>query len=342
MAPFVNDPNAHSFFLVVQGNRARAVQMMADLRASDPEARVSHAIDLSEAYNLSEHSQPDLVFLDQDMVNASGLPMFLSLLSALAIDWTVVITGRPQDRIPLRRRVQIGALKSFVKNDWTPRRAKCQSHAARSSIHHGAQPQAPSNNPLKTVVIGASTGGIEALITVLSGFPADGPPTLIVQHINSAFLPGLADRLDRICAPCVRAAQAGDLLQPGQVLMAPGDCHHLVVSEDGKTCQFDPGPPRNGHRPSVDALFSSAAKALGCRSVGVILSGMGCDGAAGLLDIRRSGGWTIGQDRESSIVYGMPRAAFEADAVREQLSLTKISDAILKRASANTKRLHNV
>ena len=182
-------------------------------------------------------------------------------------------------------------------------------------------------------MIGASTGGIEALMQVLSDFPEDAPPTVIVQHINGAFIPGLSDRLDRHCAPSVRAAENNDRLQPGRVLIAPGNTRHLVISPDGRRCQFDESAPQSGHRPSADALLLSAAAALGPNAVGGILSGMGRDGATGRLQMRQRGAWTIGQDRQTSVLYGMPRVAAEEGALIEELPLHMIGSAVLKAAS---------
>ena len=184
----------------------------------------------------------------------------------------------------------------------------------------------------KTVVIGASTGGVEALIEVLSAYPQVGPPTLIVQHISANFLPGLAQRLDRHCAAHVRPAREIDTIEPGLVLIAPGNSAHLRIVPPGRHCHLVPGAPVSGHCPSVDALFSSAA-ALGHRAVGVLLTGMGRDGAEGMDAIRRAGGWTIGQDAATSTVYGMPRAARQLGAVASELPLARIGPALLKAAA---------
>jgi len=203
-----------------------------------------------------------------------------------------------------------------------------------------AAPPVPARAPLrpernggwKPVLIGASTGGIEALIEVLSVYPEAGPPTLIVQHIAAGFVPGLALRLDRHCAARVRPARHGDAIEPGVVLLAPGDGTHLQIAGSGRRCHLSPGAPVSGHRPSVDALFRSGAR-IGPGTVGVLLTGMGRDGAEGLAAMRRAGGWTIGQDRASSTVYGMPRAASEIGALAQQLPLERIGAALLDAAA---------
>lgn len=300
--------------------------MMSDLRAACPDAALRHAIDLCDAHDLSEQSQPDLVVFDEDILQEPGLAVFVSMLSALAIDWVVAYGSAPNERLPASRQVQITALKAYVRRGLPSRPGRTIS-AKPPSAKKDAQSR------WRPVVIGASTGGIEALIEVLSRFPAAGPPTLVVQHIKGSFIPGLAKRLDRICAPSVRSAVENIPFTPGHIYFAPGDTHHLVIAPNGRSCQLQDGPPQNGHRPSVDVLFGSAARAWGGDCVGVILSGMGRDGAAGLLDMRQRGAWTIGQNKDSSIVYGMPRAAAETGALTQELPLRDIGHAVLKAAS---------
>ena len=197
--------------------------------------------------------------------------------------------------------------------------------------------QATGQTGWKTVVLGTSTGGIEALLTVLAAWPAEGPPALIVQHINPAFVEGVAARLDRHCGARVRPAMPEAPVLPGEIYIAPGDSQHLVLGPGGRTCRLVDGPRISGHRPSVDALFDSAA-GLGPQAVGVILTGMGQDGARGLAAIRAAGGHTIGQDRQSSVVYGMPRAAMAAGAVAEELPLARIGPAALRAAALRPER----
>ncbi len=329
----MQNPRPTSFVIVVQGERARAMCIMAELRQVYPSSRLRHATDLSEAYNLAEHEHPDLVILDAEHATISGLSMFLSLLAGLSIDWTMITRQSVVRSIPDNRQVEIGRLAHHLA--W---RIDMQvMPKMRPAPPVDAAPIPNTERSWKTVLIGASTGGIEALIELLSAYPADGPPTMIVQHINPGFVPGLAQRLDRHCRAKVRPARDGDRLRPGLVLLAPGDEAHLVLKRDGKTCQFEKGPKIQGHRPSVDALFTSGANANGRHTVGVILSGMGQDGARGLGDIRNAGGWTIAQNRSSCAVYGMPRAAKDKGAVTEELSLAQIPAALMKAAAKTTK-----
>lgn len=183
------------------------------------------------------------------------------------------------------------------------------------------------------VVIGSSTGGIEALHTVLSEFGEDCPPTLVVQHIRENFTAAFVQRADKLVRPRVVEAQDNMSLEQGTVYVAPGEARHLEIDRaPGLVCRLRDGPPISGHRPSVDALFASAARQVGnrMRVIGVLLTGMGADGARGLLSIRESGGHTVAQDEETSVVYGMPRAAAELGAAAEILPINRIARAIAK------------
>ncbi len=188
----------------------------------------------------------------------------------------------------------------------------------------------------KIVAIGASTGGVEALISVVSRFPENCPPTVITQHMPATFTKSFAERLDRLCPPRVSEAVEGAPLLKGQVYLAPGSLTHLEIrSGRALTCHLSKADPVNGHRPSVDVMFHSVNAAVKSNAIGVILTGMGRDGAAGLLSLRQAGASTIGQDRATSLVYGMPRVAFEIEAVEKQLPLEKIGGEILRLTNRN-------
>ncbi len=191
--------------------------------------------------------------------------------------------------------------------------------------------KAASHGGRKILAIGASTGGVEALITILTALPVHCAPTVITLHMPAIFTRSFAQQLNRLCAPCISEARHGAVMREGQIYLAPGGSNHLEVRREGANlvCALVGEGPVNGHRPSVDVLFNSVEKAAGSKSVGVILTGMGCDGAAGLKRMRDSGAFTIGQDEESSVVYGMPRAAFEKGAVDIQLSPAKMIAIIL-------------
>ena len=176
------------------------------------------------------------------------------------------------------------------------------------------------------VAIGASTGGTEAIYEVVRRFHQDIPGTVIVQHMPPGFTKMYAERLNNQCRVVVREAKTGDRVVPGQVLIAPGDAHMRLLKVNGEyQVECRSGPKVNGHCPSVDVLFESVAKAAGAGAVGIILTGMGNDGAKGLLEMRRAGAKTIGQNEASCIVYGMPKAAYDIGAVQQQAELTQIA-----------------
>ena len=180
------------------------------------------------------------------------------------------------------------------------------------------------------VAIGASTGGIEAITTVVCGLPKTMPPIVIVQHLPQPFTRLFAARLNSLCELRVKEAEQGDVLHPGHVYIAPGN-RHLRVGRgvSGYVTLLGDDEPAGGHRPAVNPLFSSVAKYAGKDAVGVILSGMGADGAAGLLEMRLAGALTLGQDAGSCVVYGMPKAAWELGAVQRQEPLNAIASALV-------------
>jgi two-component system chemotaxis response regulator CheB len=183
----------------------------------------------------------------------------------------------------------------------------------------------------RMVAIGSSTGGVEALLTILARYPANCPPTVITQHMPAAFTRSFAERLNRACAAEVGEAWDGAPLQTGKVYLAPGGATHLeIAGQNSPRCTLREGDLVNGHRPSVDRLFFSMAHVIGPKCVGVILTGMGRDGAQGLKAIRDDGGRTLGQDERSCVVYGMPKAAADLGAVERQTSLERMADAILE------------
>lgn len=317
--------------LLLDPRRHRSHRYLVSIAETPEIALVGCAKDLTAAYNLTEHEHPDLVLIAEEVTRLGNFPMYAAMLAALEVDCILIAAGDRPAPGPYACTTdadldRAGGLGPFL--------------GARYGLGRLSRPPGPGahvSEGWKTVVIGASTGGVEALIQVLSAYPPSCPPTLIVQHISGTYLPGLAQRLDRHCAARVRPAAATDSLEPGLVLMAPGNDRHLSIAAPGRRCRLVPGAPVSGHRPSVDVLFRSAA-ALGPGVVGVLLTGMGRDGAEGLAAIRRAGGWTIGQDEASSTVYGMPRVAHEMGAVAQQLPVSRIGPALLSAAAQSTER----
>ncbi|WP_263768735.1 chemotaxis protein CheB [Propionivibrio soli] len=182
----------------------------------------------------------------------------------------------------------------------------------------------------KIIFVGASTGGTEAVKTFLLGIPADCVPILVVQHMPESFTGSFAARLDSLCKPKVVEAQGGEPLRNGMVYVAPGHSH-LAIKRGGAgyVTELVKTPPVNRHRPSVDVLFDSAADVVGKNAIGVILTGMGKDGAAGLLRMRKAGARTFGQSEKSCVVYGMPREAALIGAVEEVADLDDLARRVL-------------
>ncbi|MFQ6689770.1 chemotaxis response regulator protein-glutamate methylesterase, partial [Bordetella pertussis] len=201
------------------------------------------------------------------------------------------------------------------------------SHAAPLRL------RSPFASSEKLVIVGASTGGTEAIREVLQPLPADSPAILITQHMLAGFTRSFAQRLDALCAVTVREASDGERVLPGHVYLAPGGETHMRLGRSGANyvIGLQASEPVNRHRPSVDVLFHSAAEAAGGNAIGVILTGMGKDGAAGLLAMKRAGARTMAQDEASCVVFGMPREAIALGAADEVVPLADISERILTR-----------
>jgi two-component system chemotaxis response regulator CheB len=182
----------------------------------------------------------------------------------------------------------------------------------------------------KVIALGASTGGTTALETILRALPVNTPGIAIVQHMPPNFTKAFADRLNGVVAIEVREARDGDLLRPGLALIAPGDRHLLIQRDGGRyVAQVKTGPRVHHQRPAVDVLFQSVARSAGRNAVAALLTGMGADGARGMVALRESGAHTIAQDEESCVVFGMPKEAIKLDGASEVTPLHRIPDALL-------------
>lgn len=185
-------------------------------------------------------------------------------------------------------------------------------------------------NSIQIIAMGASTGGTEALLAILEKLPGNLPPIVITQHMPPIFTNMYAERLNRICKMEVREAKDQDKLYPGLCLIAPGGLQMQVVKDrEGLKVSCMEGEKVSGHCPSIDYLFSSVAKECGEHAVGILLTGMGRDGAHGLLSMHEKGAYTLGQDEESSVVYGMPMEAYKLGAVDKQGNLSQIANYLL-------------
>jgi len=302
--------------------------------------------------------RPDVIALDMEMPKMRGteflrtvMPKYpnvkavvISALSSNVFDamhaGAIDFVGKPGSRpgfddvqfvADIIQKIKIAASAHVVTTSPTP--AKPTSTTAPTGSRF--QPSITSASSKNLIAIGASTGGTEAIIEVIKRFPANTPGVVIVQHMPPVFTRMYAERVDKICAMSVREAQSGDRVERGKILIAPGGEQQMYLRQDanGYFVYLMAGPKVSGHCPSVDVLFDSVTKIAGRNAVGVLLTGMGADGAQGLTNMRKAGAHTIGQDEESCVVYGMPMEAFKRGGVTEQLPLSSIGDAVIRRFS---------
>jgi two-component system, chemotaxis family, protein-glutamate methylesterase/glutaminase len=320
-------------------------QLLTSLLEADPEITVvGTAADPYIARDRIKALNPDVITLDVEMPHMDGLTFLRKIMALRPMPVVMISTLTQSGAETTLEALEIGAVDFIAKpsHEQAERlvelaeelQQKVKAAAqVRVAVRRPPAPRAPRRllGPTGRIVfVGASTGGVEALKTLLMGLPENCPPTLITQHMPPRFTTGFAERLNRECPMKVSEAADGDAIETGHVYIAPGS-HHLEIvrAGSGHVCRLSEGPPVSGHRPSVDVLFRSAARVCAKSAVAAILTGMGKDGAEGLLELRRAGGTTLGQDEESALIYGMPRAAFERGAVMRQHSLSRMADAIL-------------
>ncbi len=304
---------------------------------------VGSAGDAFDAREAIKRLNPDVLTLDIEMPGMNGIEFLEKIMRLRPMPVIMVSTLTQAGAAVTVEALGLGAVDCVAKPDFDGLVDKVKSAATARLRPLGerlrpAAPTAGYRAGNKLLAIGSSTGGVEALLTVISSFPATCPATVITQHMPATFTSSFAARLDKMCAPTVVEAIDGAPILPGHIYLAPGGVAHLEVQ--GTTalrCRLVESPLVNGHRPSVDVLFNSVARACGDRSVGVILTGMGRDGARGLLAMREAGAHTIGQDEATCVVYGMPKAAFELGAVERQKPLSKIAHAALDLCAAPLK-----
>jgi len=317
---------------------------------------VGTAPDAQAAREMIKTLNPDVVTLDVQMPRMDGLE-FLERLMRLRPTRVVMVSAfTAAGSETTLRALELGAVDFIGKpradspqalDDYAEELAEKIRGAALAKLRRppaaavAPRPSVATLPPGRSVAgsgnlifVGASTGGTEAIKDLLLGFPADCPPTLVVQHMPENFTTSFAKRLDGLCAPRVVEAQGGERVEPGMVYIAPGHSHLLIRRQaGGYGTELSAAPPVNRHRPSVDVLFDSAAAIVGGKAVGVILTGMGKDGAQGLLRMRQAGARTFGQDEASCVVYGMPREAALVGAVEEVTGLADMARRVLATAA---------
>lgn len=313
--------------------------------SEDPDLEIiGFAADAFEAAQLVAKERPDVITLDVHMPGMTGVEWLEKLLPVNPIPVVMITSLQLQDGNEVFRALELGAVDYIQKPTLAQlpvigsvirEKVKGASYAkvvgSSARIKPYIETGAGTDLDLrKVLVIGASTGGTEAIKSVMCRLPEKIPPTVIVQHIPPVFSKAFADRLNTLCPFEVKEAEDGDEVCPSRVLIAPGGKQMKIERGSRGLCvRITDDPPVSRHKPSVDYLFSSAARVLGSQCVGVILTGMGADGANGMLEMRKAGAKTIGQDEESCVVYGMPRAAYEIGAVEKVCSLDQMPQEIL-------------
>lgn len=309
---------------------------------------VGAAMDPYVAREMLVKLDPDVLTLDLEMPRMDGLTFLQKLMRHYPKPVVVVSSLTPANSPTALRALELGAVEviskpgsAYTVPEVAGHLARAIRAAARAKLHvqqRAAEAPAPvetakllQTTTHKLVAIGASTGGTRAIEDILRRMPANIPGTVIVQHMPKNFTRPFAERLDGLCRMEVREAKAGDAVVPGVVLIAPGD-RHMRLRRSGARyfVTLHEDPPVHFQRPAVDPLFESVAEVAGANAVGVILTGMGRDGAAGLLKMKEAGAHTIAQDEKTSVVWGMPGAAVELGAAEEVLPLDRIPKAILE------------
>lgn len=316
-------------------------ELLVQALNSDPAIKVvATARDAYEARDAIIEYRPDVMTLDIELPKMSGIeflrklmpqyPLPVVVISALSDKVFDALNAGAVDFAAKPSNASRAQLETFVKNE-LPIKIKIASVAKvgdwKKKTAQGAEGHLTKEANDRIIAMGASTGGTEAIAAVLNEFGTDIPGVVIVQHMPPGFTTMYANRLNNQCRVQVREAKTGDMVLPGQVLIAPGgDAHMQVVRMNGGyQVVIRAGDKVNGHCPSVDVLFQSVAKVAGNKAIGILLTGMGGDGAKGLLAMRQAGARTIGQEESTCVVYGMPKVAYDLGAVEYQEKLQDIA-----------------
>lgn len=319
---------------------------------------VGTAADPLSAREMIKQLNPDVLTLDVEMPRMDGLDFLERLMRLRPMPVVMISSLTERGSTTTLRALELGAVDFISK----PRidlgnglieyaQEICEkirmAHSARHHLRAPAVAVAPGPHEAaptlrqpalrlfgkgadRLIAIGASTGGTEAIKTVLSALPEDSPPIVMVQHMPESFTASFAQRLDTLCRVHVKEARDGEVVLPGHAYLAPGHSHLMIKRRGSEwVCELSRGAPVNRHRPSVDVLFDSVAQHAGKRAVGVILTGMGKDGAKGMRAMRDAGAYNIAQDERSCIVYGMPREAVAVGAVQESAPLDQVAQRIV-------------
>jgi two-component system chemotaxis response regulator CheB len=344
--------------VLVVDDSAVVRQTLTDILSSDPEIEVmATAGDPYVAAERIRDQIPDVITLDIEMPRMDGLTFLKKIMSQHPIPVVICSSLADEGAQSTLKALEYGAVEIITKPKIGTKqfledsrielcqavKAAAQARVRTLGPSHVVEPKltadavlSPATSAMvetteKIVAIGASTGGTEALKTLLEALPSDSPGIVIVQHMPELFTRAFANRLDGLCDITVKEAESNDSVIRGRALIAPGN-HHLLLKRSGARyyVEIKDGPLVCRHRPSVDVLFRSAARYAGKNAVGVIMTGMGDDGARGMLEMKEAGAVTIAQDEESCVVFGMPKEAIKLNGVSEVLPLEAIAGAIFK------------
>jgi len=364
--------NGDELRVLVVDDSAMVRQVMHAILTTNRMVKVNVAADPLIAWGKMQKDPPDVVITDLEMPRMDGVTFIRKIMAEMPTP-VVVCSGLAARGTELAlRALEEGAVEVITKPKvgvrdflhesavtlldavWSASHAQI-ARRSRPALPPAAQVMSPRLTadavlPRKrkphsaaahtsVIAVGASTGGTEALRVLLAALPTDCPPVVIVQHMPEVFTHAFAERLNRECAIGVQEARDGDPLQAGHALIAPGNRHMLVDRSGGElVARIIDGPLVSRHRPSVDVLFRSVATSVGSKAVGVIMTGMGDDGAQGLYEMKEAGADTIAQDEATSIVFGMPKSAISCGAVDIVVPLDQIASAVLNLRSRSVGR----
>ena len=351
--------------VLILDDSALVRQTLFDILSADPEIEVTGmAADPYIAAHKINEVVPDVITLDVEMPKMDGLTFLKKLMSQHPIPVVIISTLTEKGTDTALQALELGAVEVVAKPKVNTKellekvsRDLCEKIKIASIAFIKRKSPALVSNSAEIVpklsadaviskrtsqsliqtteiviAVGASTGGTEALKTLLMGMPVDSPGIVIVQHMPEMFTKQFAKRLDGLCAITVKEAENGDAVLPGQALIAPGNMHMLLKRSGARYhVEVKDGPLVNRHRPAVDVLFRSVARYAGKNALGLIMTGMGDDGAKGLLEMKEAGAFTIAQDEKSCVVFGMPKEAIKLNAAKEILPLNQISTYIINK-----------
>jgi two-component system chemotaxis response regulator CheB len=349
--------------VLVVDDSAMVRQVMQAILSTNNRVKVSAAADPLIAWAKMQKEPPDVVITDLEMPRMDGLTFIRKIMSEMPTP-VVVCSGLAARGTELAlRALEEGAVEVITKPKvgvreflhesvvtlvdavWSASQAQVRPRSTLAPVPRlNADAVLPRKSkpggtsvPIGVIAVGASTGGTEALRVFLADLPTDCPPVVIVQHMPEVFTRAFAERLNKECSIRVEEAQEGGRLQTGQALIAPGN-RHMLVNRSGEelVIQVTDGPLVSRHRPSVDVLFRSVAASVGAQAVGVIMTGMGDDGAQGLCEMREAGAATVAQDEATCVVFGMPKEAIARGAVNAVVPLEQIANWVLNVQSRRT------